>query len=283
MKLGLALGGGGARGAAHIGVLAELERLNIKPALITGTSIGGVIGALWAAGLKTPAITDFFQKLNLSQMYAFPENSPSISSNKKARKLLKDTLGEISFADLQIPLSVVTTDLVSRQVVVLDDGDLITAILATVALPTILPPIEMDGMVLVDGGVLNSIPFDVVRARGATFVIAVDLTNTARFGEPDELPPPTPTGVISRMLIRTQQRRTWQIVSTVHDIITSGSLNARLAISRPDILLRPDLGTIGIFDFHRWEEGIAAGQETARSIESNLHLLTNQTKNDTQK
>lgn len=276
MKLGLALGGGGARGSAHIGVLIELERLGLKPALITGTSIGGLIGALWAAGLTAEAITAFFQKLNLGQMYALPEQSPSLSSNKKIRKLLEDTLGPNStFADLAIPLSVVTTDLVSRQVVVLDEGDLITAILATIALPTLLPPVEVDGMALVDGGVLNSTPFDIVRARGATFVIAVDLTNTAAYGQPDE-PAPNITGVISRMLIRTQQRRTWQLVSTIHDIITGASLNTRLAVSRPEILLRPDLGTISIFDFHRWEEGIAAGQTAVRGIDTAFWPLPDQ-------
>lgn len=276
MKLGLALGGGGARGSAHIGVLMELERLGLKPALITGTSIGGLIGALLAAGLTTEAITVFFQKLNFSQMYALPEQSPSLSSNKKIRKLLEDTLGpHCTFADLKIPLSVVATDLVSRQVVVLDEGDLITAILATIAIPTLLPPVEIDGMVLVDGGVLNSTPFDVVRARGATFVIAVDLTNTATYGQPD-VPAPNPTGVISRMLIRTQQRRTWQIVSTIYDIIASTSLNTRLAVSRPEILLRPDLGTISVFDFHRWEEGIAAGQAAIQAVEQTFWPLPDQ-------
>lgn len=276
MKLGLALGGGGARGSAHIGVLIELERLGLKPVLITGTSIGGLIGALWAAGLTPEDITAFFQKLNLGQMYALPEQSPSLSSNKKIKKLLEDTLGpHCTFADLKIPLSVVATDLVSRQVVVLDEGDLITAVLATIAIPTLLPPVEMDGMVLVDGGVLNSTPFDVVRARGATFVIAVDLTNTATYGQPD-VPDPNPSGVISRMLIRTQQRRTWQIISTIHDIITSASLNTRLAVSRPEILLRPDLGTISVFDYHRWEDGIAAGRAAVLAVEQTFWPLPEQ-------
>ncbi|RMG96261.1 MAG: hypothetical protein D6706_10585 [Chloroflexi bacterium] len=269
MKIGLALGGGGARGAAHIGVLRELERLGVRPSLITGTSIGGLIGALVAAGLGIDEVTAVFQKLNIAQMYALPGSAPALSGNTKVEKLLEETLGRITFADLKIPLAVVTTDLVSRKEVILDEGDVITAVLATIAIPLLLPPVEHNGMVLVDGGVLNNTPFDIARARGATFVIAVDLTNTAPYGTQDDNTPP-PTGVVGRALAMTQRRPTWQILSTVTDIITAKSLNARLAISQPEILLRPQMGTIGLFDFHRWEEGIAAGETAVRQIATDL-------------
>lgn len=272
MKIGYALGGGGARGAAHLGVLAALDAIGIKPNLITGTSIGGFVGALYAAGLPLDDIINLFQKMSLNQMYTLPGNAPSISGNKKVEKLLEDRLGRITFADLPIPVSMVTTDLVSRKQVVLDEGDLIEAILATIALPLLLPPIEKDGMVLVDGGVVNSTPFDVVRARGATYVIAVDLANTASYGQPGE-PPPPPTGLVARMLSRAQSRHIWQVVSTIHDIIVINSLNTRLAISQPEILLRPELGTIGIFDFHLWEKGMAAGRAAVEAARDQLEAL----------
>lgn len=269
MKIGLALGGGGARGAAHVGILMELARLGVRPDLITGTSIGGLVGALVAAGLSPDDLATFFQKVSLGQMYGLPGSAPGLSSTSKIEKLLVDTIGRITFADLQIPLAVVTTDLVSRKVVILDEGDVVTAVLSTIAIPIIFPPVERDGMVLVDGGLLNNLPFDIARARGATFVIAVDLSNTAPYGTPSEPGPPA-SGIIERALALTQRQRTWQVLSTVTDIITMQSFNSRMAVSQPDILLRPDMSTIGIFDFHRLDEGIKVGQTAVQAAEKQI-------------
>ena len=151
----------------------------------------------------------------------------------------------------------------------LDEGGLISAVLATIAIPIVLPPVEREGQVLVDGGLLNNTPFDIARARGATAVIAVDLSHSAPYGTSTVDAPP-PFGVIAKALALTQRRRTWQIMSTVADIITAQSFNARLAISQPDVLLRPYLGSIGLFDFHRWQEGIEAGRTAVREAETQL-------------
>ena len=274
MKLGLALGGGGARGAAHLGVLMELERLGIRPDLITGTSIGGMVGALAAAGLDLTDIVAFFQKLDLGQIYTWPGRSvPAVTNTSKIERLLVNTLGRLTFADLQIPLAVVTTDLVSRKQVILDEGDLIAAVLATIAMPVFLPPVEWDSHILIDGGLLNNTPFDISRARGASYVIAVDLTNTTSYGQQTELPPPPP-GVVARALALTQRQPTWQILSAVIDIITTNTLHAHLAVSQPDILLQPELGSIGLFDFHRWEEAIAVGRAAVQAVEEELRLVS---------
>lgn len=269
MKLGLALGGGGARGAAHIGVLKAFQRLEIKPDLITGTSAGGVAGAMLAAGYTVEEMIHFFQQSNLSQMFAMPTGVPAFSSNTKIEKLLEETFGQITFADLNIPLSLVTADLVSRKEVILDEGDLISALLATIALPILLPPVERDNLILVDGGILNNVPFDIVRARGATVVIAVALNNTAPYGTPEEPAPPV-TGVVSKFLNVTRRRPTFQILSTVTDIITDQAFNARLSVSQPDLLLRPKLGAMGLFDFHNWEMGVKAGEAAVKEVEDRL-------------
>lgn len=269
----MALGGGGARGAAHIGVLMELERLGIRPNLITGTSIGGFIGALYASGLTCNDLSDCFRRINLSSMYSFAASLPALTGVSKIEQLLESFIGRPKFAELGIPLSVVTSDLVSRKEVILDEGDVIKAILATIAIPIIFPPVEIDGFVLADGGILNNTPFSIARARGATYVIAVDLSNTAPFGTPDK-PAPTPTGVLGRALAITQRRKTWQIMSVVADIITAQTLQKHLAISRPEILLRPHMGSIGLFDFHRLEEGIEAGRTAVREVEKQLSVIS---------
>ena len=265
MKIGLALGGGGARGAAHFGVLKELARLGIRPDLITGTSVGGLVGAMVAAGHSMDQMTTFFQKLSLTTIYALPNSVPAFSSNAKVERMLEELFGRITFADLQIPLAVVTTDLVSRREVILDEGDLVSAIMATTSLPVLLPPVLRDGFALVDGGVLNNTPFDVARARGATFVIAVDLTNTVGYQIESESRSAA-SGLLDALPIP-HTRGAWQVISAVNDIIASASLNARLAVYPPDILLRPHMQNIGIFDSTQWKEGMAAGQASVAEAE----------------
>lgn len=269
MKLGLALGGGGARGAAHIGVLTELERLGIRPSLITGTSIGGLVGALLAAGFTPEKMLEFFQQINVGSVYALPGGAPSLSSNSKLEKLLRDMLEDRTFADLHIPLAVVTTDLVTRKEVVLDEGDVVTAVLATTALPIAFPPVKIGDLQLIDGGLINNLPFDVARARGASYVIAVALSNTAPFGTPSNDTTPLPD-VFSRAFAFTRRRPTLQVLSAISDIWSDVTVRTRMAISPPDLLLKPYLGTMGLFDTHLMEQGFEAGKTAVQDVVAKL-------------
>ena len=268
MKLGLTLGGGGARGAAHIGVLMELERLGVQPDLITGTSMGGLVGGLVAAGLGAAEQNAFFQAIMRQRIYSRPGRRFSLIGNRKLEKLLEQMIGRPTFADLKIPLAVGAVDLVRRREVVLGEGDVISALLATAAFPVLLPPVEREGLTLIDGGVLNNLPFDVARARGATCVIAVELTNTAPYGT--RAPRPEGRDWLALAMSFTQRQPLWQVLSTVTDIITTQSINTRLALSPPDVLIQPALGTIGLFDFYRLEEGIAAGRAAVLAVEPAL-------------
>jgi NTE family protein len=275
MKLGLALGGGGGRGAALIGVLAELERLGVRPDLIVGTSIGGLLGALYAAGVDVAGLEAFFRQMHVDNLFAWPKDSWSLVSNKKIERLLEQTIGRPDFTDLKIPLAVTATDLVHHRLMVLDEGDVITAVLATTALPIILPPVEYNGFVLVDGGLLNNVPFDVAYARGATHVIAVDITNAAT--DEDARPSTPPSGRIDRLLKYTQRYGAYQVMTGVIDIITTQSLKTRLALSEPHVLIRPSIGTIGLLDFNRMDEGIAAGKTAVAQHAAAITALLTQT------
>jgi NTE family protein len=274
-KLGIAFGGGGARGAAHVGVLIELARLGIKPDLITGTSMGGMVGAMVAAGLAPDDMAAFFEEISLTHLYALPSSIPALSHNSKLKRIIKATIQAETFADLKLPLALVTVDLISRKEIILDEGDLLSAVLATMSIPVLLPPIERDGLILIDGGILNNVPFDIARARGATYVIAIDLTNTAPFGTNDDEDDDAygPITMLERALAMTRRRRTWQILSTTTDIISSRSLSARLAISQPELIIRPEMGTMGLFDFHRWQEGIERGRQAVLEVEDDLVAL----------
>jgi NTE family protein len=274
MKIGLALGGGGARGGAHLGVLYELRALGLKPDLITGTSIGGLVGAFAATGMEVEVIEDFLREISLSSLLTLPSSSqPSLIGNSKGRSIITNFIGSPTFSDLKIPTAVVTVDLVSRHQVILDEGDLVTALLATTAFPIIAPPVEIEGMVLVDGGLINNVPFDVARARGATHVIAVDIGHSAPFGQQAQDPPQPMPGLLGKAISVTQQRPIWQVVAAVADIVAANGVNGRLAISPPDIMIQPKNNRVGMFDFHRMDESIEAGRKAARAVAPELEKL----------
>jgi NTE family protein len=271
MKFGLALGGGGARGAAHIGVLIELEKLGLKPDIVTGTSIGGLVGALIATGLDSSQVIEVFRRMRFGKLYSPPWLKPALMNNNKLEKLLEKSIGRPSFAGLKIPLAVVTTNLVTREEVILEEGDVVKAVLATTAFPVVLPQVDWHGQILIDGGVLNNTPFNIAQERGADFVLAVDLANSAPFGT--EIPFPTPNNFLTRLLTRAQREPLYQAVSTLADILTSQNVDNHLEESQPDIMLRPNMATIGLFDFHRLDEGIAFGREAAQAVEPQLREL----------
>ena len=277
MKFGLALGGGGARGSAHIGVIMELERLGLRPDLITGTSIGGLVGALVAAGLDSSEMDDVFRQMEFGRIYSIPGRKPALINNTKLEKLMEKTIGRVTFEELQIPLAMVATDLISREEVILDSGDVVSAVLATTAFPVVLPPVEREGRTLIDGGVLNNTPFDVARAMGTRegeddiYVLAVDLANSAPYGT--EVPFPPGSNFFTRLLTRAQREPIYQAASTMADILTTQNVNDHMEETPPDLMLRPDMSTIGLFDFHRLEEGIEAGRQAAKAVESELRKL----------
>jgi NTE family protein len=268
MKFGLALGGGGARGAAHIGVLMELERHGLWPDIVTGTSIGGLVGALVAAGLHSSEVKEVFADMRFGKMYSLPWQKPAVMDSRKLERLLVKSIGRPTFDDLKIPLAVMTTILEERRLKILDQGDVVTAVLATTAFPVALPPVEWQGKTLIDGGVLNNTPFDVARERGADIVLAVDLANSAAYGT--AVKAARKSNLLVRLLSRAQRDPMYQAISTVADILTYQNVARRLEQSPPDLLLRPEMGTIGLFDFHLLDEGIEVGLRAAKEEDTTL-------------
>lgn len=271
ITFGLALGGGGARGAVHIGVLMELEELGLRPDIVSGTSIGGLVGALVASGLNSRQITDVFRQMRFGKMYALPWQKPALMDTRKLENLLVSTIGRPAFDDLEIPLAVITTDLVNRVEVVIEAGDVISAVLATTAFPAIFSPVDREGMTLIDGGVLNNTPYNVIQDRGASHVLAVDLSNSAPYGTP--VPYPPRNNILTRFLTRAQRDPMYQAVSTLADIITAQNVKQHRKKAEPDVFLQPDVGSIGLFDFHRLDEGIAVGREAAQAANKELRNL----------
>ncbi|MEA3374699.1 MAG: patatin-like phospholipase family protein, partial [Chloroflexota bacterium] len=180
-KVGLALSGGGARGLAHIGVLKVLEQAGVPVDFLAGTSMGGLIAAAYAAGLSPEFMEqEALRMASLRRLLALADPTMlqgGLFEGQKVREYLSDHLGDCTFDQLRLPLTLVSVDLNSGETVYLNQGRVADAVRATIALPGLFTPVERGGQLLVDGGLLNNLPTDVVRRMGADVVIAVDVAS----------------------------------------------------------------------------------------------------------
>lgn len=182
-KIGLALGSGGSRGVAHLGVLKALEEEGIRPDFITGCSMGSVIGAGYAMGLTVEEMYRIVKRLKTIQLIdvtALPITRLALTRGNKMRRLLLSKLGDTTFADLKIPFRCVSSDLYSGRLVTLSEGKVATAVAASSSIPMVFPPVKLDGKLFVDGGILCRVPTQQCREMGADVVIAVDVLDNTK-------------------------------------------------------------------------------------------------------
>ena len=178
MKVGYALGGGAARGLSHIGVLKILHERGISPDIIAGTSIGALVGALYAGGLDPNEIEQLVLGLDWKKLvYLMDMTLPlnGLLQGKRVVSLLKSILGDTTFSQLRVDFACVATDIVSGEQVVLRDGSLIEAVRASISIPGIFTPVAIGGRYLVDGGLVNTVPVSICREMGAKYVIGVNV------------------------------------------------------------------------------------------------------------
>ena len=173
--LGLALGSGGSRGVAHIGFLRALEEVGVKPDFITGSSMGAVVGAAYAAGLTVEEIKEAVFHLRILDILSFTSKRGGVSGTKKIRELLIKYIGDIKFEDLKIPFRCYAVDMISQKLIEFSSGSLIDAVVASASIPVVFHPLEKDGMRLIDGGILERVPASQVKAMGADVVVCVDV------------------------------------------------------------------------------------------------------------
>ncbi|HWN50000.1 MAG TPA: patatin-like phospholipase family protein [Xanthobacteraceae bacterium] len=294
LSIGLVLGGGAARGFAHIGVLRTLAAHGIRPDVIAGTSIGAVVGGLFAAG-QLDAFEDWCRQLTRRRVLGYLDfrfgGSGLISGSRLASKL-EGTIGNTSFADLPLRLAAIATEIGTGHEIWLTRGRVSEAMAASYALPGIFPPKLIGGRWLMDGAMVNPLPISAARALGARLVIAVNL-NADNFGRgttiqdhgpddqddarraqheldrsrrgifrPDRLLHREFFGAPDRPGLSTVMVEAFQVMQ---DRIT----RSRLAGDPPDVMISPRLGRINLFDFHRAKDAIALGAEAAeKSIEA---------------
>lgn len=250
----LALGGGGTRGMAHIGVIRRLEAAGYRIAAIAGTSSGAVVGAVYAAGYTPDEIEEIV--LSMDQRHLFdrePGDAPSLMGLGGLRKALAPVLGNKTFNELLIPFACTAVDIKTDQEIIIKTGSVLQAVQASAAVPGILPPIHIGNMELVDGGVLDPVPVSVARWLSPTHpVVAVCLSPAPdEWSELPALPfvPSTPfpqplIGQFSRLRIA----QAFKTFARSMDITSRMLAELRLKIDKPDVLLRPDVGAYGILD-----------------------------------
>ncbi len=174
-SFGLALGGGGARGIAHLGVLKVLDETGLHPDFITGTSAGSIVGALYAGGYTWETISEVTRSHDWADMVqpVFPKMG--LVRGDRLEKRLTDLLGDRTIEELEVPFKAITVDLECGELFVIDRGPVARAVRASCSIPGIFEPVEHEGRLLVDGGVLNNVPTDVCREMGANVVLGVEL------------------------------------------------------------------------------------------------------------
>jgi NTE family protein len=288
-KIGLVLGGGGARGSAHVGVLKVLEELHIPIDYIAANSMGAIVGGLYAEGMTPDQIEHELETMDWDDVFTDAPPRPDRSFRRKrdddtyavqARLGFSDGKVKFPFAIVQgqkfdlelsrltlpaahiqdfnklpIPFHAVATDIETGRAVVLQSGDLALAIRASMAVPGAFAPVEIDGKLLVDGLVSNNVPVDVVRDMGADIVIVVD--------------------VGSGLYKRDEIKGVLDVVAQLTNILSDRNVEQQLATLKPtDILIRPALGKMSAGDFNKAKEGIDKGEQAAQAMIPELKKLS---------
>lgn len=254
-KLCFVLGAGGARGIAHIGFLQAMEENGIKPGCIAGCSMGSVVGACYAKGMKPFQMMELVKSLKMADIAdasLFPFNKKGILRSVKLRKKLEEVIGDVEFKDLKIPFECIAADIVSGNVITLKEGSVVDAVRASSAIPAVFRPVEKDGMVLVDGAVYMPLPLNCVADFEADKIIVVDVLGKLRDYE-------QPKSLLSHVL---------RVVDANSYYLTKRQLHSY----RHDLLIRPDLGEMSQYKVEKleyaYEKGYEAGIKNLNKIKA---------------
>jgi NTE family protein len=251
-KIGLALGGGGAKGLAHIPMLEVFDELGIRPHRISGTSIGAVIGALYASGKSAADIRELVRRMVVSQGRTFREALTREGALKllefvdidfahhglvkgdKFIQFLYDAMGVSTFEQLKIPLCVVTTDFWKSEEVVHCSGALLPAVKASMGLPGVFAPVEMGGRVLIDGGGVNPVPHDLLQ-KDCDAVVAIDVMGDMTRG-------------------RETQPNLFRAVIGMFDIMQKSIVAEKMKNRAPDVYIKPEISGVDILEFYKADQ-----------------------------
>lgn len=237
--IGLALGGGGARGLCHIEFCRALDELGMRPSVIAGTSIGAIVGAFYAAGMTGEEMAELSESLGFREFTKMMDLSilsrTGLVKGKAVQDFLLKHLPQCEFTGLEIPLKIVATDFWNRAPVVFTSGNLIPAIRASISIPGLFEPYAYLGKVLVDGGAVSPLPMEFIREE-CEILIAVDVSGSNVAANKNKMP------------------RLFENISVWSQIIQTRLTEQHLELYHPEIYVRPRLENVQILDFHRDKE-----------------------------
>lgn len=268
-KIGIAFGAGGARGIAHLLMIEALEELGVKPSIISGSSIGSVVGAFYAAGFsskemkeildqlinpKSDSVFDFLLKSDIVKLFSMfdPQFIKSgFIKGDKFQKYMETHLKVSKFEELKVPLKIVATDYWKKEEVVFDKGELIQPIKASYSLPGLFTPVKIKNKILIDGGAVNPLPFDLIKNH-CDITIAIDVTAVKAQSDKD-IPP------------------TFDSIFTTYQTMQNSIIKERLKFLKPDIYIKPEIYDVRVFDFVKadsiFEQAKPAKQELKRQLD----------------
>lgn len=274
-KIGLALGGGGAKGISHVLILEALEEMDLRPSFVTGTSIGALIGAMYCAGMSTAEMKAIFLEFSLRENESLKHIVTRkhifkwldfIAPQFRGRGLLRvenlltylfESVHASRFSQLDIPLRVVASNFWSRQQVILETGPLIPAIRASMSLPGLFEPVKIKNQVLIDGGAVNPVPFDIL-PKDCDLTIAVD--------------------VIGERTVSEKIPSLSEAVFNTYQIMQKSIIREKLELMSPDIYLEPNVVDIRVLEFYKaaeiFKQATSIKRKLKRKINQQLHSIT---------
>ena len=250
--MALVLAGGGARGVAHIGAIEELERQGFEIAAVAGTSMGALVGGVYASG----HLTEFkewmcsLDKYKVFGLVDFTLSSEGLVKGDRVMKTMQELVPDVRIEQMPIPFAAVAADLLTGHEVVLDRGGLYDAIRASISVPSVFRPVHRDGMVLIDGGTVNPLPLNRVRREDGDLLVAVDVS--APFGA-------DPTTRANASL------NYYKVLIASSQIMQQHITQLMCRLYRPDVLVQMPADSYGMFEFYRSAELVEAGRAATRA------------------
>lgn len=292
-RIGVALGGGGARGWAHIGVLRRLIEAGFEPTIVAGTSIGAIVGGAYAAG-RLDELEAFARSVDRRMIWQLVDlnvgGGGGLVAGERMSQKLAEVIGDREIAALERRFAAVATELPSGHEVWIDRGSLIAAMRASCAMPGIFVPAILDERPLIDGGITNPVPVSACRAMGAQIVIAVPLPTSHKPGErlvravPDSDASPwkralaafrEPERIVARQLLSEEPGvlTTASVSVAALNILLDRMRRVRLASDPPDVTIGASIGRIALLEFDRADEAIAVGDAATKAALPEIEAL----------
>ena len=281
MEITLALGGGGAKGNSHIGVIRRLEKEGYQIRSVAGTSFGGLVAILYASGLTPNEIEEIFTSTDQGSLYVRDSNDgPSLLGLSGVRKLLDSVLGDKTFDDLKIPCAVTAVDTKTGSEVVISEGFLRDGVLATIALPGVFPPHRLNDWELMDGGVLNPVPVSVARMLSPDLPIVAVVLNDPLDNPLRTYSIPVPSILpkqITDRIHRLHVAQAFDIFMRAVDLSSRAVAHYRLESDAPDIIIRPDVHHLELLDKVVVKDVALLGDAAVEEILPQLKKITSWT------